>query len=82
MDYQAFRECGKLVFRDNFLRDMYTRKLAKALAEWNVIVATIPEDWKFRDESYTDPVNFDLSVAHNILSKCRSDDFWDPLWKK
>jgi len=47
------------------------------LADWDTIVAGIPDDWFFLDEAQMDPANVNLEQIHTLLRTCENEGFWN-----
>ncbi|TBW48849.1 hypothetical protein EZI54_20580 [Marinobacter halodurans] len=77
--YHAFRDSMSGVFDDLVEREHYTSKMEQALKDWNGIVASIPEEWLYRDPEMTMPLDFRPASMLKHLQRFNSNTFWN--WK-
>lgn len=76
-EYHAFTGAASEIRTDLFLPDQYGGKMERCLADWDTIVAGIPEEWLFLDEEQMDPANVNLEQIHTLLRTCENEDFWN-----
>ncbi|ROO35214.1 HipA family kinase [Salinisphaera orenii] len=74
--YHIFRREAETVFGDMVTRTEYTRKLIAAMANWDKILGDIPDEWRYLDADYLDPVPFDFADAFALLMAFESEAFW------
>jgi len=72
------------VFREEILnpdivrnnRDQLTSRFRQILADWDEIIALIPEEWFFSCQDPTIEVHFDLQGAKEVLRRFHEEEFW------
>lgn len=72
----VFRDQAPAVFDDLVTRAEYTKQMTAAMAHWDAILESIPDEWRYLDAAQLDPVAFDWSAARALLTAFESDDFW------
>lgn len=76
-DLHVFAGQANSVFRDIARRAEYNQRFADALADWECIRDSLPEEWHYIDPEMSIPVDFDLNSAHERLREFREPDFWE-----
>lgn len=79
VELHAFSEQIRELQGDWVVQQQYTRRMVKALENWDDICDTVPLEWWFIDPEGTLPVNFDRELVKNRLLECQSDTFWKRL---
>lgn len=72
----VFRDDADAVFGDMVIRAEYTQRLLSAMSHWDTILADIPEEWRYLDADFLDPVAFDWDGAYALLMAFESEAFW------
>jgi hypothetical protein len=73
----VFADAFRDLCSDAFAREVWQKKLVKALESWDSICSTIPLSWGFIDAEQTLPASVDLPEMHQILERCKSKSFWN-----
>ncbi|MGB7756538.1 MAG: HipA family kinase [Salinisphaera sp.] len=72
----VFCDQASAVVDDLVTRAEYTRRMNAAMARWDAIIESIPDEWRYLDTEQLDPVAFDWSAAYALLTAFESNDFW------
>lgn len=74
------------VFKDSIsdLADLMTQAslkatFAKALDDWQAIIASLPQQWLYHDKEQIDVIEPSLATRLNILTRYTQDSFWGAL---
>ncbi|NHZ81243.1 hypothetical protein F2P44_18465 [Massilia sp. CCM 8695] len=70
------RECPSL-FEDWVAQEHYATRYHDAMANWDGICNTIPDEWWYLDDERTLPTDFDPNTLRQQLLNCRGDAFWN-----
>lgn len=69
-----FRSCRSRVLEPE--RETLSVRLEAALAQFDAICSTLPEEWHFVDYMQSVKANFDFNRTKAILRRFRDDSFW------
>lgn len=75
LDTHVFKDHWNRIFSDHIERAAYLGRMNRALAELEVIRASIPDSWWHVDEGVPADVTWDEIVAR--VASCHAPDFWN-----
>lgn len=76
-ELHVFRRHCRSLFEDWVLQDQLAERFEAALAGWDRICDTVPEEWWFVDSEMTISVDFNRDETRDRLMRCRGDAFWN-----
>lgn len=65
------------MFEDWVTQEHYATRYLDAMANWDGICNTIPDEWWYLDDERTLPTDFDPNTLRQQLLNCRGDLFWN-----
>jgi hypothetical protein len=79
LQLHVFASQRDALFGDWVLCQQYNAHFEAAMADWDVICHTIPDEWWFIDPQQTIPTQFDLDEVYSILMRFHDVTFWKPI---
>lgn len=78
-DLHVFAKQWRDVSGDMLKRQEYNQRFSQALANWNSIRESVPQEWLYVDPEMTVPVDISLNMIYESLKRYEREDFWSTL---